>query len=430
MVSSGLDAEAYSRWIGGLTLERQSVPDLFQVVVAEDAGQAQALAQLCEALERRPLREALPASQMLERILTSCKAIAVGRAPHVAGDIIKEHFLYHDRIVAELNGRGLSGVFEAFRLRVGICETEQRLSVCLFELIAHVAAGLAHFGMLGQDPSAQAKVFIVNGFYRSGSTKVFLAGQAILRATGRPYATHGLDLQDVDRFLDQIDGGAFPGEWHLIKTHQWMPRIERDNVLVFFTRRNLPDVAASHLRRALVDGEKKAKADLRQLRLERTLTRKRTDEYDRMPARSVNDPAFRRRKIERMYKAEDAAAGTINLIRLHQFINDYVLPKYALHIIDYDDYAGRDEALIGFLAEKMQLTLSSEQLREAGNFINVERIKAISDALVGPGDAETMIQSHHISATLGRPGGGLSELPRSVIDELKHFGLWRHDIAG
>lgn len=428
------DVGAYFGWLKHLSIRSQpQAPELVQASLADEGCPRAALMDILVALEREPPGgDEMPGWRLIERICIACRTIVRDGEEHPGSDFIKEHFLYHDAIVAQINGSGLCDAFAPFALRVGIEETNLILETCLLEFVAHIGSGLVQIGMFGQERStAKARAFVVNGFYRTGSTKVFLAGQAILKVTGRPYVTLGMELSDIDKTLDRLEKGAFAGKWILIKTHQWMPLKKRDNVLVFFTRRNLADVASSHFRRSIADHERQVKLRQKNKLKRHNLERKR-DADDSSPGkrRIPKDLSYRKKEAADEQRAlTDLSYRTINAVRAHQFINDYVLPKYDLTIIDYEEFADRDVELLQLIAKAMDIALSPEQLKAAAAMISVERVKEISEALSTAGDPETFIQRHHVSKTLGRPRSGLHELPQRVVDDLKHFGLWPDDVG-
>src|SRR5581483_3953969 len=106
-----------------LVLERKAgSPELFQAVVVEDGFDRATLIDVLSALERRPVKNLGPLSELLERIFAACREIALEGTPHIGRAFIKEHFTYHDRIVGRFNGCGLCGLFSPFTLRHGLEE--------------------------------------------------------------------------------------------------------------------------------------------------------------------------------------------------------------------------------------------------------------------------------------------------------------------
>ena len=119
------------------------------------------------------------------------------------------------------------------------------------------------------------------------------------------------------------------------------------------------------------------------------------------------------------------------MLRQQQFINSYVAPRYDMTIIDYEEYYGRDEALVAMIGNLMNIDLPEAATAEAVQFMAVERARDISAGLPGGArfDPETLININHVSETLGKPGAGLHVLPQEVIEDLKLFGNWPPDAA-
>lgn len=96
-------------------------------------------------------------------------------------------------------------------------------------------------------------IYIVNGFYRTGSTLVYIILQKIMDYSGIKYIYAGENKNQIDEIIKN------PKSNYVIKTHDWMPQGNYENVKILYTIRNPLDYVASKAIRAVY--EERIKAD-------------------------------------------------------------------------------------------------------------------------------------------------------------------------
>lgn len=354
--------------------------------VEEDQTAAKALAQVYTALTRERA-SATSCRGLLALCLAATADIGARRREHPMASFIAEQFRAFDAHMRHYNGAGLTALDEPFQLTAAPDVALSVVRASVTELLGNIAGVLATehlFPIQPPDPAHPPRVLVVNGLHRTGSTRAFLAAQAILTATGRTYrtASHGYD--GVDTLIERALWGTAGGAWVLIKTHTWMPRVPRDDVLVVYTRRNLADVAASRVRHMLRSSGKRNGSELSSAEIGLELSR----------------------------------------IDHAMMMEKYAVAHYALTIVDYDEYFGNDRKLLALMADKMRIDITDAELAEAARFIAIDRVKDIGDKLTVAGDPKTFIQRYHVSDTLGRPGAGLAVLPEPIVARLRALGQW------
>ena len=87
-------------------------------------------------------------------------------------------------------------------------------------------------------------IFIVNGFYRTGSTLVYIIIQKIMEYSKIEYVYAGENKNQIDEIIKN------PQSNYVIKTHDWMPQGNYENVKILYTIRNPLDYVASKAIRA------------------------------------------------------------------------------------------------------------------------------------------------------------------------------------
>lgn len=224
-------------------------------------------------------------------------------------------------------------------------------------------------------------VVVVNGFSRTGSTKCFCTAQCILAELDIPFKSDGANLFDVDRAIERHLAVA-QRDWLTIKTHRWLPAKRNDSVKVFYTTRNLADVARSFIavaaRRKTFDGPREGPQG-----------------FDLIATQEITWQAF---------------------------FNTYCASLFPMVQVSYEEFYRDDSAYVRMLAAHMGLTLSDAGVARVAARISVERIKAETDALAADIDPVTQYRKFHISETLGAPNGSMDDLPpaiRSLLGSLK-----------
>jgi tetratricopeptide (TPR) repeat protein len=257
----------------------------------------------------------------------------------------------------------------------------------IYELFVHLRERLWREGFLDVIPGAQRKkAVVVNGRYRTGSTRVFNAVMAVLDAAGQPYKTLGRDFGRVDMALDCFKAGAYDGYWLLVKSHNWIPCAADDDVITFYTVRNLSDVAASAWRL-----------------------------WDRSGSpEEASDPTNRRMQ----------GATLIAELGFQKLLNGYVARQAPMITLDYDRYIADERGLIGDIAAILRLPLTPERLEAAAREIAPEYAKAVSDTMDEAEHPTKRLVRRHISETLGAKHAGLHVLPSWVIRYLRAIGEW------
>ena len=370
------------QWIAMARLEPEAGPEnRVRLALPADAAAAATLSEIAYSLTRREDDAAGDATDHAAAILRAARRIATGEAPHPLAAMVKTQFDYHNHHIARINGMGLAALFAPFA-----CPPERRMAAeaafktSLFEFMRHIDAVFRENEILPLPRAgADCRVAVVNGMYRTGSTKAFLATQAVARAAGLDYVVRSTGLSGVDRLIECGRWGACRGKWLLIKSHHWMPLREFADTAVFYTRRNIADAIASAWRRHKTDDE---------------LNNKWWEEF-----------------LE-------------HRMLFHKYTDDYCAPRYPLIEVDYDEYYGKDRELIQLFARHMGVALDEAALDVATGLIEVNRIKTFADNLQRAGDPGTLIQKYHVSETLGVPGGNLSHLPPSLIAHLRAMGEW------
>jgi hypothetical protein len=224
------------------------------------------------------------------------------------------------------------------------------------------------------------KIVVVNGFSRTGSTKCFYTAQCVLTELGSPFKSLGANLSAVDSAIEQHLADAQP-EWLTIKTHRWMPRRSNEAVVVFYTTRDLADVARSFIALA---------------------TRRKT--YDGI-----------------RNGAETLELITNQEITWQALFNAYCAPVFSMVPIPYEKFYGADDAYVRKIASHMELTLSHTSVARIADKISVRRVKQETDSLTTPMDPVSQHRKFHISEALGAPNGSVDDLSPAIRALLKTF---------
>ena len=352
--------------------------------MADPAGDdpAAALAELVHSLTRAEASPGASATENAVAVLAAAQAIAGGSATHPFAAFIGDQVRYFEPHIRHATGADLVRVFEPFAA-AHPGQALDTIRTVLAEFLRNIATRLAEHDLLPLPRAAggaDCRIVVVNGLHRTGSTRVFLALQALAQAAWQPYVVRHASMRDVDILIDCALWGAFRGRWLLIKSHVWMPVREQDRqaAKVFYSKRSVADTTASTVQ----------------------LSTKH------------NSPP------------EENANGLINQIIYQQFIDRYCAAAHPLINVQYEEFYRRDAALISFVAEKLGIALDPEALAAAAAAIDVDRIKAIADAMLVAGSDDTMIQRFHVSDTLGKPFAALHLLPEAAVTYLKLLGEW------
>jgi len=257
---------------------------------------------------------------------------------------------------------------------------------CLFELFEHMRGILGHAGFFDTVPGGLKKVVVVNGRYRTGSVLAVNAVVNTLKAAGESTRIVYGDFDQIDRFIECFSLGAFEGHWLILKSHNWLPRAERSNVITLYTQRNLADVAASAMRFWQRNGTPEEVAD-------------------------ENYVAFNEAHI-------------INELFYQKLLNEYVVDMKSTVKIDYDRFYNDKEEYIRYLAEHLDVRLGPSEIRAASAMLEPLRAKQVADSIDGEFDERTLLQRRHVSETLGAKYAGLHVLSPRMIDALRKLGAW------
>ena len=220
---------------------------------------------------------------------------------------------------------------------------------------------------------SECRVAVVNGFHRTGTTRVFYAVQSILDALGIPFRSIGSNLGGVDEAIGRhLAGGG--REWLTVKSHRWMPVKPDPQVAVLYTTRNYADVA-----RSLID-----------LRLRRARIGEGTADMQKILGDVVPELIWQ------------------------GFFNRYCVERFAMTRLPYETFYGRDEALIRAIAQPMGLALAEDAVSAIAEKIAVGRVKHETDAMTADHDPVTQFRKLHVSDALGAPNGRADDLPDAI----------------
>lgn len=224
-------------------------------------------------------------------------------------------------------------------------------------------------------------VVVINGWYRTGSTKCFHAAIRLLEEAGFPVRREGMDFAAVDNTIaDHLKNGK---GWLVIKSHNWMPRYRNDSVVVLHTIRDPADVVRSGYLKA----ERKAQ--------------------------ETGIPFTDKQKHQQAVHMAPRLCWY--LMDLHYM--RHVIP---MHSISYEEFYGRDIEFVTHLADLFGVTLSAEKVRLVADEINVDRVKAETEAMEEAIDPATHLRKRHISDAMGVPNGSLDDLPEMLQNLIRN----------
>ncbi len=98
-------------------------------------------------------------------------------------------------------------------------------------------------------------IYIVNGYYRTGSTLVYIIIQKLMEYAETRYIYAGENKNQIDEIIKN------PKSNYIIKTHDWKPSKNYENVKIIYTTRNPLDYIASKIIRGIYMGRLKTDSD-------------------------------------------------------------------------------------------------------------------------------------------------------------------------
>ena len=261
--------------------------------------------------------------------------------------------------------------------------------VALVEIYENVRAFLEEGGFLDTIPGPRKKVVVVHSRYRTGSTLVYNAVRVLLGTAGESVRSRGADWNEVDGLIQGFQEGAYSGRWLLLKSHNWFPKRDFDDVIPIFSRRNLADVAASSL------GLWERNASVRTL---------------------ANDKA-------RHFNA----VSLIREVEYQKLFNEFVVCGNRTNVIDYDSFIDNIEGLVSTLADLLGVSLTAKDICKVALAVDPEHTRARVNAMTDKVEGTTLLRRTHLGTSAGKVGGLRHTLPRFVRDRLKELGEWQFD---
>ena len=220
-------------------------------------------------------------------------------------------------------------------------------------------------------------IYIVNGYYRTGSTLVYIILQKMWDYSGIKYIYAGENKNQVDEIIKN------PKSHYIIKTHDWMPSRDYENVKIIYTIRNPLDYVASKLIRAVYMGRIKANSE-------------------NIPIVDDNEKKDILIKVKEQIENQKRLAGRNDTLILEYESLFYNIKDNIIKIVKFLNILG-PVPMIDPIAKEVSLTEIKKQ---------IEKIPHKG------ADPKTQIRHGHISQYDGKPGYWYKILPMDLISSI------------